>query len=419
MAEPPGTYRWRDPPVLAVALLMAVSGFAQFSPAAALADVAEHFGTLRADGDSVAEQAGLPGSVLGAGLAVIRLSALLALPLAALADQVGRRSTILAWTTAGLLLTAAAAASPGYWWFVVALALARPFLTATNTVGQVVAAEHTASGDRAKAIALVAAAYGVGAGAVAVVRDLIPADAGFRPVFALAGLLVIAVAALARQVVEPRRYLERRGERAGPALAVAALRPHLRRLLVVAGLGFAAGAITGPGGTFLFVYVENVLDASTSTSTVLVVAAGITGLAGLLVGREAADRVGRRPTGALALVLLAAASVLTYSGTVGAALVGYPLAIFFGAAFGTPAITLGTELFPTPVRAAVGGWVVVAGVLGATSGLLVAGALADATGSFGAAIAVVAVPAGLAASLFFLVPETRGTELDSLSPEGS
>jgi hypothetical protein len=39
---------------------MAAAGFAQFSPAAALADVAEHFGELR-DGEALAEQAGCRG----------------------------------------------------------------------------------------------------------------------------------------------------------------------------------------------------------------------------------------------------------------------------------------------------------------------------------------------------------------------
>lgn len=67
-------HHWLDPPVLGVALVMAAAGFAQFSPAAALADVAEHFGELR-DGETLAEQAGLPGTVLGAGLAGIALAA--------------------------------------------------------------------------------------------------------------------------------------------------------------------------------------------------------------------------------------------------------------------------------------------------------------------------------------------------------
>ena len=53
-------HHWLDPPVLGVALVMAAAGFAQFSPAAALADVAEHFGELR-DGETLTEQAGLRG----------------------------------------------------------------------------------------------------------------------------------------------------------------------------------------------------------------------------------------------------------------------------------------------------------------------------------------------------------------------
>lgn len=140
-------HHWLDPPVLGVALVMAAAGFAQFSPAAALADVAEHFGELR-DGETLAEQAGLPGTVLGAGLAAIRLSALTALPLAALADRFGRRPTMLTFATVGLGAVVVAAVSPGDWWFVALFALARSLLTATDTIGEVTAAEHTAAADR-------------------------------------------------------------------------------------------------------------------------------------------------------------------------------------------------------------------------------------------------------------------------------
>lgn len=414
MSEPPRLHRWRDPPVLGVAVVMVAAGFAQFSPAAALASVAEHFGSLR-DGDTIAEQAGLPGSVLGAGLAAIRLSALLALPLAALADRRGRRRTLLVCISLGLVLTAVAATSPGYWWFVLAVALARPLLTATDTVGEVMAAEHTATPDRAKALALLAAAYGVGAGAVAVLRGLLDDRLGFRGVFGLAGVLLVLVLFASRRIVEPDRF--RPPGTPGPELralpAVRALgRPHRRRLGAMAGLTFAAGFITGPSTTFLFVYAENVRDVSAAVTGALVVVAGATGLGGLLLGRFLADRLGRRPTGALALVLLAGAASLTYSGSVPALLVGYPLAVLVGAMFGTPALALSTELFPTAVRASVAGWLVVAGVLGATSGLLLAGAIADAADSFATAIAAVCVPGALLALLFGLVPETRGVELE-------
>jgi MFS family permease len=400
-----------------VALLMAAAGFAQFSPAAALGDVAEELGDL-GSGDSISEQAGLPGSVLGGGLAVIRLSALLALPLAALADRVGRRRTILAYATIGLVVTTTAAASPGYWWFVAAFALARPFLTATDTVGEVLCAEHTGPADRAKAVALGAAAYGVGAGLVGVLRGLAGDDLGFRPVYALAAVPLLGVAVAGRLVTEPDRFAHHEVAAAGGRLA--ALRVvrgvHRRRLTTLAVLAFASGFLTAPVGTFLFVYAENVLGTSSAVTGALVVGAGVTGLVGLVVGRMLADRVGRRPTAGVAMVLMAGAGVLTYSGSVAALAVGYLLGIMFGSAYGPSAITLTTELFPTAVRAAVAGWLVVAGVLGATTGLWVAGAIADLTGGFTGAMAAVCVPGGLAAVLLATVPETRGTDLDAAGP---
>jgi len=411
-------HRWLGRPVVGVAVAMAAAGFAQFSPAAALADVAEHFGQLRDGGDTVAEQAGLPGTVLGAGLAAIRLAALAALPLAAVADRVGRRRALLTWVTVGLLTVVAAAASPGYWWFVAAFALARPLLTATDTVGEVMAAELTGAEDRAKAVALMSAAYGVGAGVVAVVRGAAGGALGFRGVFALALVPLAAVWATRRLVVEPDRYQALRADGAHRPPALRSVPPELRgRLAVLAAVAFASALVTGPVNTFAFVYAENVLDAGPALTGALVVAAGPVGLAGLVVGRVLADRVGRRPTSAGGLVALAAAGVLAYSGGLGALVVGYLAGVLVGAAYATPAITLGAELFPTSHRSSMAGWLVVAGVLGATAGLLVVGAVADATGSFGPATLAVCLPAAAAAALFLLLPETRGLELEESAPE--
>jgi MFS family permease len=397
---------------------MAAAGFAQFSPAAALGDVAEEFGKL-GERETISEQAGLPGSVLGAGLAVIRLSALLALPLAAVADRVGRRRTILTYAAVGLVVTMAAAGSPSYWWFVAALAVARPFLTATDTVGEVLAAEHTGVADRAKAIAMASAAYGVGAGLVAVLRGLAGEGLGFRAVFGLAALPLVGVAFAGRLVTEPDRFTRRataQPRRMLPVLGAMA-GAHRRRLAVLATIGFASGFVTGPVGTLLFVYAENVLGVSRGVTGALVVAAGATGLAGLVLGRFLADRIGRRPTAAVGLALMAAAGVLASSGSVPALVVGYLCGILFGSTYGTPAITLTNELFPTSIRAAVAGWLVIAGVLGATSGLLLAGMIADELDSFAGAMVAVCVPGALSAALFALLPETRGLDLERSAPE--
>jgi putative MFS transporter len=412
-------HRWSDPPLIGIAAVVAAIAFAQYSPTAALADVADHFGTLR-DGETIAEQAGLPGTVLGAGLAVIRLSALAALPLAALADRLGRRRTLLTWATLGLIVATAAAASPGYWWFVAVFALARPPLAATSTVAQVTAAEHTSSRDRAKAVALVSAAYGIGAGAVAVIRAGVGSALGFRGVFALSAVALGVVWLASRRVTEPSRYARGTGPRseAGARPTLGAVPAPLRgRLAVLGGLAFATGLVTGPVNTFLFVYGENVLDVSSAVTGGLVVAAGLVGLAGLLVGRLLADGIGRRPAGAVALVGLCASGVLAYSGSVGGLAAGYLFGVLAGSAYSTPAITLTNELFPTSARGSVAGWLVLAGTLGSTAGLLLVGAIADASDSFGAATAVVCVPAALCAGLVLLLPETRGLELEQSAPE--
>jgi MFS family permease len=245
---PPRLYRWLDPPVLALALVAAAAGFGQFGVVAALADVAAEFGTV-ADGDdlTLTEQAGLSGTVLGVGLAVIRLASVFSLPLAGAADGLGRRRTLVGFAATGLLIVAAAALSPGYWWFVALFALSRPLLTAANAVALTNAAEQTDSTERTRAVALLAAGFGVGAGLFAVLRGLLGDAASFRPVFGLALVAVVLVAVASRWVIEPDRFriAAAAGEQALPVLG-AIDRRFRRRLVLVLGVGFGIAVVTGP-----------------------------------------------------------------------------------------------------------------------------------------------------------------------------
>ncbi len=432
--SPPGSsdpalrlYRWRQAPVVSVAAVAIASGFGQFGAVAALADVAEAFGEVRG-GASVAEQAGLSGTVLGVGLAVIRLASLGALPLAALADRRGRSRVLLGCTGVGLALVALGAFSPGYWWFVAAFGLSRPFLSATNAVAQVVAGEHTASSDRAKAVALVAAGYGSGAALVAVVRGLVPASFGFRGTFALAAVPLLLLPLLARWMVEPDRYGSGVGGgdggrawpppigaagRHGHLASLGALGPtgrsRLRAMLVVA---FAAAFVTGPANSFVYVYAEGVLDVSPAVTAALYLAAVPVGLGGLVLGRWGADRWGRRPTAAAALAGVSLAAMSTYAAGLPTTIVGALLSVFTGYAFAPTVASLANELFPTQFRGRVAGWLVATGVVGAVAGLLVFGVLADRLDGFAGAAVVVSAPALLATLAFFRLPETRGMELE-------
>ena len=181
-------------------------------------------------------------------------------------------------------------------------------------------------------------------------------------------------------------------------------------------LAFAISVITGPANSFVFLFAQNILHQRGIVTAGMVAGAGAAGLAGLLAGRWLADRVGRRLTGALAIVTVALFATLTYAGSVPALLAGYILGVFAGSVFAPAAGSLANELFPTPVRASVAGWYSAAGVLGAVTGLLVFGAVAGAGHWFAVAGLLTFLPAALVMVLFWLLPETRGREPEDLWP---
>lgn len=398
--------------MISVAVLSVAAGLAQFSVTTVIGDVAAHFGE-QTGGDDVASQLGMPATTIGLSLAIIRLSSLAALPATALADRVGRRRLLLTAVSLGLGLTALAAAAPAYWVYVALAALARPALTTLNALAGVVAAEEATSVDRSAAIALVAVAYGLGAGVVSLGRGLLPGDPSFRVVTAFALLPLLLLPLLARRVREPRIAGEAERASGLPGVVPAGLRGRVAVVSLLAGIISIA---TGPGFTYLFVYGEGVLDATPGQLSLLVLAAGPAGLVGVLVGRAGADRLGRRVTAGVGMALTGAALVVGYGGGTTMLAVGYLGAIAASTAFGPPEGALAAELVPTPVRATVAGWMTVAGVLGAVAGLAVFGVLADATGSFATAARWIGVGVAAASLGFALLPETRGMELDDEVP---
>ena len=410
-------HRWNDKAVVGVAIAAFASGFGQFGVVAALGDVARGFGQV-SHGASLADQAGLSGTDLGIGLAIMRLASLGALPITGLADDFGRRRMLLITVGAGLALTVLAAASPSYWWFVAIFACGRPLLSASNGLAQVIAAEQTASAERAKAVALIAAGYGTGAGVIAIVHSLASHAIGFRGVFILALIPLALLPLVARWVQEPERFTVSAAGSGHPIPVLDAVaRPFRRRLLIVAILAFAISVITGPANSFGFLFAPNILHLRGIVTAGMVVGSGIAGLAGLLTGRWLADRVGRRLTGALAMVAVALLATLTYSGSAPALVFGYISAVFAASVFAPAAGALVNELFPTSVRASVVGWSTASGVLGAVAGLVIFGAVANAEHEFGVAGVVTFLPAALVMGLFWLLPETRGREPEDLWPE--
>lgn len=411
-------HSWRHPTIMTAALLSLASGYAQFAATATLPDVADAFGQ-QTGGKSLAARAGISLTTLGIGLAVMRLASLGALPLSGLADRLGRRRVIIGCASVGLALTALAAGSPAFWVFVLVLAVARPTMSATNAIAGVLAAEETRSVDRARAIALVTAGYALGAGLVAVLRAQLGDLLGFRGLFLLAVVPLALMPLAGRWLEEPARFARTVGARMRPRLTrLRRARLEVRRRVALVALPFfAISLVTGPANTFLFLYGENVLGMARTTTTIAVVSSGPLGLVGLLVGRAAADRVGRLPTAATAHVLVCLAALVTYSGRPWGVIVGYLTTIGAGGALAPAFGAVSTELFPTSVRGTVAGVIAAAGVMGATLGLGLYGVLLTVTGSFLTATVAVALPAAASAAVFLRLPETVGLELEESAPE--
>ncbi len=416
-AGPLRLHRWFDRAIVAVAIMALASGFGQFGVVAALGDVSTQLGHV-ASGGSIADKVGLSGTSLGVGLAIIRIASLGSLPLIGIADRYGRRRVILAVTMAGLALTVAAAASPGYWWFVVIFAFGRPLLSATNALAEVMAAEETGTRDRTAAIALIAAGYAAGAGLSAVIHSLAAGALGFRGIFALAVVPLAVVYALRSWVEEPGRFLVAQAAADHPTPVLGAVGPrYRRRVVILCSIFFAISIVTGPATSFVFLYAQDVVHLAGYVTALMVVAAGASGGIGLLVGRWLGDRIGRRPTCSVAMVALALTPAFTYSGASSALVAGYILGALSGGLLAPSLGALLTELFPTSVRASVTGWSVTAGVLGAVCGLVVFGAVADVGNRFALAADVTFLPMVAAAALFWLLPETKGREPESLWPD--
>jgi MFS family permease len=401
---------WLTTPILAVSAFSVGSGIAQFGVTAVIGDVAAHFGQ-GGSGDDLASQIGLPATTVGLALALIRLTSLASLPMTAIADRLGRQRVLLTLSVLGLGVTTLAALAPSFWWYVALVAFARPALSGVNAIAGVVASEETRTHDRSAAIALVTAAYGLGAGLIVVGRSLAGDLATFRIVTAAALLPLLLVPALARRTREPAIARDSLRERGLPG---AVPRAHLRSVVLLSVLSGLIALATGPAFSYLFVYGERVLGVSRGVLAGLVVLAGPTGLVGILIGRASADRLGRNVTAAASMAATGVAVAWAYGGSRFQLAAGYLLAIATSSAFAPPTGALGAELVPTRIRATLAGWITFAGVLGAVIGISGFGVLADATGGFDGAARTIGIVTALTAVGFLLLPETRDVELEDL-----
>lgn len=358
------------------------------------------------------EQFGLEGDrPQSVALATARLAVFLAVGLVALADRQGRRRLLVLAMSAGCLVSATTALAPSMPWYTLSQIVTRGFSTAIAVLVLIVAAEEMPAGARAFGVSVIGMSAALGAGICVMalpVADL--GEGGWRLLFAVPLLALPLVRDVARRLPESKRF--------SAAHAQARVADHRDRLVLLGASAFLLQLFTAPASQLQNEFLRDERSYSAVAIALFTVCTATPAGIGVIAGGRLADVHGRRIVGAVGLVFGIGGTVLQFF-TSGPTMwvVSIVASVLGGATL--PALGVyGPELFPTGTRARSNGVLVVAGVLGASIGLLTAGVLSDELGGLARALAVLAVgPAVLAVLVLRRYPETARLELEDLNPE--
>ena len=361
-----------------------------------------------------ADDFGISDGGIGIAGAVVRAGIVIALPSAIVADRIGRRRVIVAVAWLGPLLSLLGALAPNFVILVATQTLARPMGIALAFLVGVVASEEMPRSSRAYAVSILAMAAGIGAGvAVLSLRFADLGESGWRYVYLVAAIWCIVALDLTRRLPETRRFTVAHIER-----TTRAPRFNLRRLALIAAVGFIGNIFIAPASFFQNRYLADIRDFSGGMIGLFSIAIGTPAGIGLILGGRVADTSGRRRLIAFTLPLGTAAIVAAF--TVG----GPPLwafsllgGILSSAAY--PALAVyRTELFPTGNRSRAAGLITGAALIGGIGGLLTTGWLLDAGWSYGQVMGLLGVCQLVVTVLVVAAyPETAHLELEALNPE--
>ena len=358
----------------------------------------------------------------------LRLGVLLAFPLAAMADLVGRRRLLFATLIGLTIATALTAFAQNTFQFLGLQSLARCFAYTEDMLCYVIVAEEVAAHMRGWSLGRLAAMGAVGAGLAALVFGLIGKLPGAWRDLYLLGSAGFGVILLARRgLKETRRFEAHRAARIGEAMnlrraltpVAALLRAYPGRFwaLVATTLPFAFGL--APAAAFISKYLQSERHFSPGQVSTLYLLGGGIGLIGYLLAGHLSDRFGRRRVLA---VTMTATTVLI--GLVYVAPDAWLLApcwiggVFMSIAADVTLSALSSELFPTSHRATAAAARNVVNILAGFAGLAAESALYGASGSHAAAIVglLSLAPLGVVPLLLF-IPETAARPLEVIAPE--
>jgi putative MFS transporter len=303
--------------------------------------------------------------------------------------------------------------------FVLFQLVATIFLTAELALAQVVIAEEFPAGTRGRGQGFLGAFAALGAGLAALLFPLLQATSlGWRGLYFIGLLPLLLIAFLRRNMPETERWqrLRDEGGKLRPGL-LEIFQPGLRlRFIILIVLAASATIVAAPMFGFASYRATNTFGWTPGQVSSMIVSGGGIGISGWFVFGRFADSVGRRAIGAIAIAM-AAVGVASYYST-SWLLPSFALIIFAEAGVAIAINSLGTELFPTALRATAKSWITNAGIVGAMVGLGIVGATSDYFGGAHVVISFLVVVPLASLPTIFLLPETSGQELDEIEAEG-
>jgi len=289
--------------------------------------------------------------------------------------------------------------------------------------GAALVAETWPSAWRGRAMGIVQSSWAIGYALAAVVSGIVLAHGSWRIVFFVGVLPALVTVWIQRDVPEPALWREHMrkdpdvsaNQRAAEKkLLWRAAKPHVAALLSMNTFGMFAwwGLFTWIPAYLALPVSQGGRDFKMMGVTTFLTVLNLIGMwPGYLLFGVLADKFGRKRTIILYLAMAAlAVPLFAEARNPGLILFAACVAAFFGTGFFTGSGILGSELFPTPIRAAALGVTYnVARGLSALAPLLI-GKLGESYG-LSSAFTACGVAFALAAVSAFWVPETQGLEL--------
>ncbi|MEM9615070.1 MAG: MFS transporter [Actinomycetota bacterium] len=344
-------------------------------------------------------------------LAAVRIGVVLSLVFVRWADRFGRRRVTLAFAFTAIGFTVLGSLASSLLTLGAAQTVSRGLTTGLFTLIILAATEEVPAAARAFTISLITVCAALGAGMVIWVLPVADVGPGWwRVVYLVPVLFVPVVWWVGRHLPETRRYIAADAREAPAPI-------DLRRLTLLGFAAFATALFASPASQLRNEFLRDELDFSASAISLFqLVISAPAGIAIVIAG-IAADRVGRRWIGSIAIGVGAILTALSFQiGDAGLWIAASAGVVLGGAS--VPAMRgYQTELFPTRARAKVGGMLDTIAVAGSAVGLVTVGYLSERWGDLGDAItSLLFAPLLVAVVIILFFPETARRELEEFNP---